>query len=489
MAATRLRPSLELRNEAIAALALTDIDAPQTWRVADENSSRDLAVLDPRFERCAVCDERGGTTLLRRSNGEVLARLPTPPTSGAILRFSPSGRFLSIQMSGSQVWLWDLTHAPPVVHTNFPRVFEGTRASSFAPDEAAFAVSDTSGGVHFFDLTTLDESQVLFTGQTAYRIDFSPYGDLLACSVRGEIHLWDIRRRQQLKVLRGAGVTTDIDWHPEGRFLAAGYDNGNVVLWDTKTGQDYPLAGHAQFVGGVIFDRPGQFLVTDSWDGTTRFRDVLSRRPICWTGYAAAQQASEDGRFFSFWRTRGELGIWPILRSPVFRLVTSVGTPAPYGGSCLSADDHWLIFGESGAWHLWDIGAAREVASVQAEGTVRPWFSPDNRFLMAVGPNSVVRWPLELGAESGAPVSIGRPATVIESPGAEFQRACLSRDNATLAIVGHRRNLLLPMSDPQHPVEFARGQRNSFVTLSPDGRWVAAAADRKSTRLNSSHRL
>jgi WD40 repeat protein len=60
--------------------------------------------------------------------------------------------------------------------------------------------------------------------------------------------------------------------------------------------------------------------------------------------------------------------------------------------------------------------------------------------------------------------------------GAEFQRACLSQDNATLAIVGHRRNLLLSMQDPFHPVEFARGQRNSLVTLSPDGRWVAAAS-------------
>ena len=475
-AATKLRPSIDLRNEAIAALALTDIGAPETWRVADERTSRDMVVLDRTFERCAVCDQRGGTTLLRRSDGKVLARLPTPPASDALLRFSPSGRFLSIQLSGGQIWLWDLAHGPPLAHTNFPRVFDGTRASSFAPDETSFAVGDTSGSIHFFDLNALDESGVLFTGQPAYRIDFSPNGELLACTVRTNINLFDIKRRERVKVLHGREIITDFDWHPEGRFLAAGYDNGNVVLWDTRTGEDYPLAGHAQYVGGVLFDRLGQFFVTDSWDGTTRFWDVLTRRQICWTGYASAQQASEDGRFFSFWRTRGELGIWSVLRSPVFRLVTNVGAPAPLGGSCLSSDDRWLIFGESGGWHLWDTIAAREVANVSANGTVRPMFSHNDRFLIAIGPNAVLRWPVECSSGPGGPVHIGQPETVIASPGAEFQRAALSRDDATLAIVGHRRNLVLPFEDAQHPLEFARGQRNSFVTLSPDSHWIAAAS-------------
>ena len=476
IAASRLRPSLDLRNEAIAALALTDIDAPETWRVADASASRDSIVLDAQFERCAFCNEHGGTTIFRRNTAEVLARLPTPPTRHESLRFSPTGRFLSMQLSGGRVWLWDLANSPPIVRTNFPTIIDGTCARAFAPDERDFAVVDRIGDIHFYHLVTGEEWQVLATGQPAYRIDYNPSSELLACVSKKEIHLWDVARGERLQVLRGRSTVTDVDWHPEGRFLAAGYDDGNVSLWDTKTGEDYPLAGHAQYIGGVIFDPLGQFLITDSWDGSTRFWDVFSRRQICWTGYAAAQQASHDGRFISFWRTRGELGIWPLLRSPVFRLVTSVGAPAPWGGSCLSADDRWLVFGESGAWHLWDTKRGGEVASVTTERTLHPLLSHDNRFLIGIGPNAVLRWPLEFAADLGGPVHIGRPETVVEQRGAEFQRACLSQDDTTLAIVGHYRNLLLSMQDPLHPVEFARGQRNSFVTLSPDGQWVAAAA-------------
>jgi len=113
---------------------------------------------------------------------------------------------------------------------------------------------------------------------------------------------------------------------------------------------------------------------------------------------------------------------------------------------------------------------------VAAGGTLHPIFSLDNRFLIAVGPDAVLRWPLEYVAETRAPVRIGRTETVIELPGADFQRACLSYDNATLAVVGHQRNLLVSMQQSSHPIEFAHGQRNSCVTLSPDGHWVAAAS-------------
>jgi WD40 repeat protein len=475
-AAAKLRPSLELRNEAIAALALTDVGSPATWRVADSTASRDSTVLDANFERYAVYDERGGTTIRRRSDGELLARLPTPSTRGVTLHFSPHGRFLAIQRPGGLLSLWDLFHSPPTVRTNFPRVHDATHAAAFAPDEGVLAVADLEGAIHFSEPVSGEETRSLATGACPYRLDYSPNGALLACTFNNEIHLWDIARGEQLKVLKYGTLAASVDWHPDGRFLAAGYENGNVVLWDTRTGQEYPITGHAQFVGGVVFDPLGQFLVTDSWDGTTRFWDVLSRRQVCWTGYAAAQQASHDGRFVSFWRTRGELGVWPVLRSGIFRFVADVAASAPGSGIAVSADGRWLVFGQGATWHLWDIERAREVASVAAEGTTHPLFQRDNRSLIGVGPDAILRWPLEFPDEPGETVRIGRVETMFELPGAGFQRACLGGDGSRLAVVGHQRSLMLELGTRPHSVEFASGQRNSFVTLSPDGRWVVAAS-------------
>jgi WD40 repeat protein len=475
-AATRLHPSVELRNEAIAALALTDIGAPEQWLGADPTLHFDTVALDPKFERCALYAQRGDTTIRRRSDGKVLARLSTPPTGDARLGFSESGRFFSVQWSAGHLWVWDLLNSPPTLCTNFPPVPDGPHSAAFAPDERTLAVADLQGAIHLCDPVTGQESRLLPTGGPIYRLDYSPSGGLLACVVNNEIHLWDTTRGQRRRALQHKTNATVVEWHPDGRFLAAGYDNGNVLLWDTQTGQGNPLAGHVQYINGAVFDPLGQFLVTDSWDGTTRFWDVLTRRQLCWTSYAAAEQASQDGRFISFWRVRGSLGIWPVLRSPVFRLVSTVAAAAPSGSACLSADGRWLVFGESGAWHLWDTGLAKEVVSLPAQGTTYPVFKRDGHSLIASGPDAVLRWPLEASGEWGAAVRVGAPEILLTVPGAEFQRLCLSADEATLAIVGHRQSLLVELANPHNQIAFAQGQRNSFVTFSSDGRWVAAAS-------------
>src|SRR6185436_110409 len=59
--AARMRPSLELRNEAIASLALTDIGPPV--RVRSGGGPFEGVVLDSFFTRYAVLQETGGVKI------------------------------------------------------------------------------------------------------------------------------------------------------------------------------------------------------------------------------------------------------------------------------------------------------------------------------------------------------------------------------------------------------------------------------------------
>lgn len=72
---------------------------------------------------------------------------------------------------------------------------------------------------------------------------FSPDGQLLAAaSSDGQVPVWDTKTgRRQASLLGGKGPTkemaTCVAFHPSGKWLAAGYDGAGVVrLWDLETG-------------------------------------------------------------------------------------------------------------------------------------------------------------------------------------------------------------------------------------------------------------
>jgi eukaryotic-like serine/threonine-protein kinase len=79
----------------------------------------------------------------------------------------------------------------------------------------------------------------------------------------------------------GTGSAFALDVRPDGREIAVGMWEGNVVQIDAATGRAVrTLSGHSRVVGGVRYTADGLTLATASRDGTTRLWDAATGAPL-----------------------------------------------------------------------------------------------------------------------------------------------------------------------------------------------------------------
>jgi WD40 repeat protein len=472
-AAARFEPSLELRNEAIAALAILDLGPPVVWRSPDKKASRVL--MDPGLAHYAVFAERD-VTLHRTPDSVVTHRYESPPLRQLLQRrFSPDGRFLATAYRTGRVFVWDLHRQASAPYTNFTTIDGSSHPLAFSPDSQSLAMVGADRYVHFYDLNSGAETNSFEIGSIPFQVEFDPDGQILAVMARDEVHLWDVRRRTRRRTLVHSIDGTLLAWHPAGRWLATGYSNGDLRLWDVETGEARPLAGHTQYIWSLAFDPRGEFLSSQSWDGTPRFWEPASGQELFRMRHAAVFDVGRNGERLAYRDDDGGMGGQEIIRSGVFLSLSSVSTRYPHlRGVDVSRDGRRLVFGERGGWHLFDLAQRRELFRMELE--VRSaLFQPKDDFVVAVTSDEVARWPLETNAVPGG-VRIGGQETIVSAPGSDFQRGSFSPDGRWLVLPGHRRSLLVGTHESNRIVEFSTGRAQSFASVSPDHLWVAAAS-------------
>ena len=188
--AAEIRPAPELRDEAIACLALADLRIVREWDgYPDLNTGVDF---DARLERYARSDGDGNVSVRRVADDSEILRLPAPePRSPAgHLTFSPDGRFLAaahIPPDGRQPRhrLWDLPRGGLVL--DVPADRPGARMA-FSPDGRRMAAGRPDHVMSIYDLGTFREVKRLERVPDLMRIAFHPLGRLLAIS--GTVIVW-----------------------------------------------------------------------------------------------------------------------------------------------------------------------------------------------------------------------------------------------------------------------------------------------------------
>ena len=96
----------------------------------------------------------------------------------------------------------------------------------------------------------------------------------VAASDDGIVRLFDIRADQEISQYSyefpAAGVSS-VDTSYSGRIIFAGYDDFNVILWDTLLGEPLAvLSSHQAKVSCLGVDKDGVTLCTGSWDSTLK---------------------------------------------------------------------------------------------------------------------------------------------------------------------------------------------------------------------------
>jgi serine/threonine protein kinase/WD40 repeat protein len=492
---------LQLRNEAIACLALPDL---RFDRVLVEDIGHKVPhvywiAFDPLFHYVAYSDKEGNISIRRVADGEETARLPGPgaSTRWVQLRFSPDGRWLAVGYSVSgrppQMALWEFREGKVE-----RKIHLELSSGDFSPDGRLIAGNRPDGAIGVYELPSGREVKRLAKELGATGVTFHPNGRQVAVwSVKlppGLLLVIDLETGKEVARYQHPEKTTaEPSWRGDGRLLAVGCADQRIYIWDhAKQRLQSVLEGHTSLGINVKFSHAGEFLISTSWDGSTRIWDPVSGRQLVREPASHFVAIRGDDRQVALVK-EDRLSLWELAGGWECRTLHHglVGnrTPRPgdWGPRALdfSTDGRLLASSSLDGVRLWDLANFLEVGHLPAGPTGNVLFHPDGNSLFTYGTGGLHRWPVrrEIKRTADQPAEIQvlqvGPPQPMDVPGNwAFAEISLDRGGHRLAAVDYPRSraLVLDLDDPSHKL-ILEHPRMAGCILSPDGRWAVTQTD------------
>jgi signal transduction histidine kinase len=476
-AAARSRPSLELRNEAIASLALVDLGPDQNFWPYPEGVSGEA--LSPDFERLARAFTDGTVRLYRARDNQELFSLPPAGERARFLRFSPDGRYLAVAHR-RQARVWDLDRREVVAKSEFQESPAVDVPIVFSADSRRVALGKNGGPVTIHDLPGGAVWRQVPAAKGLQSITFHPTEPRLAASMAAGVVVFDLGPLTTNAVFRtpSGQWPNKIDWSPDGRWIAGGCEDARIHLWDTQLGRHRVLTEHKREVVNVAFNHRGDQLLSQSWAANTRIWDVASGATLVSTFRGYGGGFSADDQRVSFYRPGQGAGVWPLSENRVVRQLNAPESAASDIRTLEFSPDGRLILsvGYRRGLHLWDARRHRLLWSTNLAEPGSVFFAPDGKWAVTAGRGGVWRWPIEQsGGSDGMEARLGIPEKIPLPPGVSGTAGRLSPDGAKLLLIASQfHGWLLDLKNPSvEPVRVGDQPGFGSVCFSPDGRWIA----------------
>jgi WD40 repeat protein len=355
--------------------------------------------------------------------GEAPRELNVPRYGANRLCFSPDSKLLAASADHEPIIrLWDT--ASGKLHKRLDlRADISIGGLAFHPDGKMLAVSDTgnrvgkghSGGVLLLDSksgTILRE--MLTPGDSPWRVAFSCDGRWLAAASGRRIHVWDVRR--------GEEVAADTESHSDtiGQvaasakgLIATASDDHTVRVWDAATGKQQRKLQHGHWVRAIAVSPDGRLLVSSSLDDSVRLWDLGAGQEIYRLpghgnlGGKRLVGFTSDGKRFLSWGDDFYLRVWDVATGKAVQehRIRPSGVEVPgedddsspgnrrkmmflsLDGSAFTGDGKRFILASNGALHVFDVDTGKEVQTIKTEQRNMDHLivSPDSKRLLASG--------------------------------------------------------------------------------------------------------
>jgi WD40 repeat protein/predicted Ser/Thr protein kinase len=469
--AARIQPSLELRNEAIASLAVSDLQEAGSWQVSGDYRV-DAVRFDATLTTYAEITAEGDVRVCRAENGDTVALLPTRSlTPTWIFTFSPDARYLGMQTRRGGNSVWDISRAQMVM-SNMPNL----SAMQFAPHDPVAAYANADGSITLRDLVSGARVQKLTNSiGEKQAIAFHPGGHRLACfnADRRGVEIFDLTTGKVWLTLPVPDECVVLEWNGDGSLLAAGTASGAVHVWNGATGEGVSVfEGHDSRVVSLAFAHSGDLLASASWDGTTRFWSALSGKQLLdYPGSGYFLSFSPDDRRLGPVTSTKRFAILELSRSAAYRQYTR-GVSGDKGRTlAVSPNGRWLATTVRDGAHIWDAHVGRHLGMLPFADSRAAVITPDGKSVIVSGLGGVRRWPVEIVADE---LRLGTPQ-ILRAGGRPMFAASISADGRLLAVgdgtlPGAR---VIDLNDGTTKFRLGPHTRTESVAISPDGRWVA----------------
>jgi eukaryotic-like serine/threonine-protein kinase len=373
--AARIRPSLDLRNEAAAALARPDLREvtrfPATIRAAGSS-----VVFTSDLQSYIAPEVSGGFSLRRTQDQSVIAAFPD--AHGKAARYfvlSGDDRQVAALLDDYSMEIWDVrtnaNEADPKPRAKWNGNIKEHATVEFHPDGASLAVHRTGEGLFLeWDEQTGKKPEPTLlksTNGTAIYMRFDPTGERLAV-VRdpGGLEMWKCAPEPVMLWFQPMRPTVPwVAWSPDGRKLGAAADDGRGLrIFLAANGRtELVYSHHLLYPRQFEFDPSGRMVASMGQDWALRLWDASTGQDlVTGVGRHRVMRFSRDGRRLSTAATDRELAILELAPEQVFREFRN--TPSPQevtpSGLILSADGR-LLATVHPQIRVYDIARAEEI--------------------------------------------------------------------------------------------------------------------------------
>jgi WD40 repeat protein len=393
--------------------------------------------------------------------------------------FSSDGRRLAIAC-GPAVTLWDVATRKPV-GTLAGGGKAGITSLGFLPDDQKVVASSLDGALLVWDLTTLAALPRVIETQEGnlFALAVSPDGSTLALGggPDGTIKRWSTTSWMPVDTpLNGLhGRIWSLSYSPDGA-LAAGTEDGSVVLWKNSMQRMTLAPAHRERVWKVAFSPDGRLLASAGEDGDVKLWNGQSAGAL---GSVSEQPAHADGALSLAFSPDGSLlatggkdhriVVWNLSTKKVVlgptkahrNSVLDIGF-SPNGVFLASASqDHSVIL-----WNLAEENPLADVLKGHKDPVYRIDFVKDRRTLVSQSTDgAIVIWDLQHG----------RPATTLQG-GLGF--VWFSQDFNVWAFAKKDGVQLVDMLNKKPLYEPLQGHKDEVIAgaFSPDGKTFATGS-------------
>jgi len=182
---------------------------------------------------------------------------------------SDDGKLLFTGEDDGLVTLWSIATGTNV--QNFTGHARGVHAVALLPDGRHGATCGDDNLLILWDLPAGKRIREMHTGNSIPLVMSCTRDGALAATGcdDGRIYIWDLATGSRIAALTHPTALCSLLFSPNGKTLAAGYTDGQVILWSTSTwspSHTLPSADGAS-VGALTFSPDGRLLATGNQNG------------------------------------------------------------------------------------------------------------------------------------------------------------------------------------------------------------------------------
>lgn len=458
--AASFKRSLELRNEAIAALATPDIRQLPLTR--DFVPFQQAVQFDASGERYLEASSNGVVTLRRAADNQILWTLPRAESTnwygGALI--SRGGRWMFTMMNDGTLVIWDILKG--AIYKKIPagKVW----SYSVSGDDRFVCISTADRVARLYSMPDWVETARLEGIGQEDDLTLNDDGSRVAIRAMSKavvtLARWD--RPTNRVILPHPTTVFALDWHPGAALIATAAQDQRIRIFNADTGQELrSLAGHHSQPIQLAWVAGRPWLLSMSWDGTSRLWDTVSGEELVRVPrYGDAVSLNpETLRFGWCYQNNSVLELFQIEPSAVLRTLPDIVEPAESrpAGCALSMDEHLIATVSPDGIRVRSVADGALLKMYPRSDTHDPIYTRDGTLWFGLG-TKLFRVPSTNGSPEAVPGIVGEKFRVSDN------------GSVVAALRGSEINVLTPNCAVSWDT---RQEQVETIALSGDGRWIA----------------